>query len=135
MKRSVSESLFFLLACSQALHSLEEYRFELWNYLEPARYLSSLVSDDLSFGFAVINISIVVLFFLTYFGPVRRQSRAARPLMWFWVGLEMINGVGHSLFAINAGGYFPGVYTAPLLILFSGALIYRHNEWNRPSSV
>jgi len=36
-----------------------------------------------------------------------------------------VNGIGHLLFALEAGGYFPGVYTAPLLLAFSGLLATR----------
>ena len=34
-------------------------------------------------------------------------------------GLELGNGIGHSVMALSRGGYFPGVATAPFLLLFA----------------
>ena len=109
--------VFLLLTVLQALHSLEEYAGHLWEKLAPARFVSSLVSDDLSVGFAVINIGIVLLAFWCYLVPVRKSLPGARAVVLFWAILESLNGAGHILFGINAGGYFPGLYTAPLLLL------------------
>lgn len=121
----IAQRLFLLLIGSQALHSLEEYTFALWEVLAPARFLSALASDDLSFGFAVVNTIIVALGVLSYAWPVRRNLAAAIPVAWFWIVLEAGNGVGHTVFALLAGGYFPGVYTAPLLLAFSALLATR----------
>ena len=108
---------FLLLAAGQALHSLEEYLTELWEHLAPARYVSSLVSDDLALGFVAINLAIVALIFWTYFSAVKTRTPASRGLVWFWAILETLNGIGHIGFGMNAGGYFPGLYSAPLLML------------------
>lgn len=117
-----SKRLFFLLICAQALHSIEEYYFSLWEVLAPARFLSGLVSTDLPFGFAVINATIVALGLWTYAWPVRRNLNHAMRLAWFWTILEAANGIGHLMFAIASRSYFPGVYTAPLLLVLSGLL-------------
>lgn len=108
---------FLLLAFLQALHSLEEYMFELWEHLAPARIVSSFVSDNLPVGFAVVNVAIVALIFWTYFSAVRKDISASRGLVWFWAILETLNGAGHIGFGLSAGGYFPGLYSAPLLLL------------------
>jgi asparagine N-glycosylation enzyme membrane subunit Stt3 len=114
--------VFLLLICTQALHSIEEYYFSLWDVLAPARFLSALVSTDLSFGFAVVNLTIVAFGLWTYAWPVRRNLGYAIPLAWFWTILEAANGIGHLTFAVASQSYFPGVYTAPLLLLLSGLL-------------
>jgi hypothetical protein len=119
---ATSKRTFLLLICAQALHSIEEYYFSLWEVLAPARYVSSLVSSDLSVGFAVVNAAIVALGVWTYAWPVRRNSSYAIPLAWFWTILETANGIGHTMFALASRSYFPGVYTAPLLLVFSGLL-------------
>jgi hypothetical protein len=51
--------------------------------------------------------------------PVRSGWHAARGFIWFWTILEMGNGIGHSALALSRGGYFPGVVTAPLLLVFA----------------
>jgi len=122
---AVAGRLFLLLICSQALHSIEEYAFALWEVLAPARIVSGLVSDDLSVGFAVVNTGIVAFGAWSYLWPVRQNRPYAVPVAWFWVILEAANGIGHLLFALAAQAYFPGVYTAPLLLMFSGLLATR----------
>lgn len=122
---AIARRLFLLLIGSQALHSIEEYAFALWEVLAPARFLSGLVSDDLALGFAIVNAAIVALGAWSYLWPIRRNLGYAVALAWFWIILEGANGIGHMLFALAAQGYFPGVYTAPLLLMFSGLLATR----------
>lgn len=117
-----SKRAFLFLIASQALHSIEEYHFSLWEVLAPARFLSGLVSSDLPFGFAVVNVALVAFGVWTYFVPVRRDLGYALPLAWFWTILEAANGIGHIAFAVASGSYFPGVYTAPLLLACAGYL-------------
>jgi hypothetical protein len=108
---------FLLIAILQTLHSLEEYVFELWDHLAPARFLSSLVSDNLPLGFAIINLSIIALAFWCYSVPVRNARPSARTIVLLWAVLETLNGIGHIGFGFSTGGYFPGLYTAPFLLL------------------
>lgn len=107
------------LAISQTLHSLEEYSHSLWEVFEPARLASSFVSNDLATGFILLNTSIVAFAFWTYLVPVSRSWTSARSFLWFWVLLEFGNGIGHTALAIFTNGYFPGAYTAPLLLVLS----------------
>lgn len=110
---------FLLLIFTQATHSLEEYFGALWEVLTPARVVSGLFSQDLQFGFAVANSLIVALGVLCYLGPIRHGWKSSTAVAWFWVALELMNGIGHTIFAIEAGGYFPGIYTAPFLVVFA----------------
>jgi len=114
---------FLLIAILQTLHSLEEYAFELWEHLAPARFLSGLVSDDLSLGFAIINLGIIAAAFWCYFVPVRNGGSGALSVVWFWAMLETLNGIGHIGFGLFSGGYFPGLYTAPFLFLAGSFLV------------
>lgn len=117
------KNAFLFLAIFQALHSLEEYVFKLWEHLYPARLLSGLVSEDLSLGFAVINSTIVVLIFWSYLVPLRNNLTWARHVVWFWAVLETLNAIGHLWFGVSSGGYFPGLYTAPFLLVLGIFLI------------
>ena len=105
------------IAASQLLHSAEEYSQSLWEVFAPARIASSLVSEDLEHGFVAINLTVVAFAFLTYFFPVLRQWRSARFFLWFWVLLELGNSIGHIAILTASGGYFPGAYTVPALLL------------------
>ena len=125
------KSLFLLLMVSQALHSLEEYFFELWEVFAPARYVSGLISDNLTVGFIVINTVVVSLGFWCYLFPVRKAWSGAILVMWAWALLEFGNGVGHAIFALQQGGYFPGLITAIPLLVFSCLLFSRLISSNR----
>ena len=122
--RGVS-AIFLLLIVTQAAHSLEEYLFRLYDLFEPARYVSTLVGVDRAAGFVVVN-SLLVLFGLwCWAARVRPQRKGARGLAWFWALLELANGLGHLGLAIAAGGYFPGLATAPLLLVVAAWLARR----------
>ncbi len=118
------QTVFLLLIISQALHSIEEYYFSLWEVFEPARIVSGLVSTNLTVGSVIVNVSIVVFGVWCYFGPLRHAWRSATIIAWFWVLLELGNSIGHSYFDIARAAYFPGLYTALLLFIFSCYLAY-----------
>lgn len=44
-----------------------------------------------------------------------------------------LNGTGHMLFALVTQSYFPGVYTAPLLLVVSGLLATRMMHREHPA--
>ena len=46
---------FLVLILAQTAHSTEEYVFRLFDEFAPARFVSSLVSDDLTAGFALVS--------------------------------------------------------------------------------
>ena len=114
-------NLFLLLILAQAAHSVEEFAFRLYDRLAPARFVAETISADRQLGFAIGNIVIVLAGLLCWWAWVRPGRRGARGIAWFWALVEISNGVGHVLFAITAGGYFP-VATAPLLLVLGGLL-------------
>jgi hypothetical protein len=114
--------LFLGLVLAQAAHSIEEYAGRLWEVFPPARALTGLVSSDLELGFVIINAALVGFGLWCYLWPVRNRWPVARGLMWGWVVVELINGVGHPLWAARIGGYTPGLITAPLLLILALAL-------------
>jgi hypothetical protein len=91
----------------------------LYEVFGPARFVSSLVSNDLALGFLVANAALVTFGLWCWAVPVPSGWHAARGLVWFWTILELGNGIGHSALALSRGGYFPGVVTAPLLLLLA----------------
>ena len=128
---SRSRLAFLILILVQALHSVEEYVFKLYDVFGPARFVSSLVSDDLQTGFAVANIALVALGFWCYLARVRPAHASARMWAWPWVVVEGANGIVHSVMALARGEYFPGVMTAPLLLatsLYLGTRLLRAEQ-------
>ena len=116
---------FCALVLAQAAHSTEEYRGRLWESFPPARFVSGLVSGNLERGFVAANVMLVAFGLWCWLGPVRRGWPSAAPLAWAWVALEVMNGIGHVLWAMRQGGYAPGVATAPLLVALAGYLAWR----------
>ena len=122
---------FFLLVIFQGLHSIEEYFGKLWDVFPPARFLTSLISNNLEIGFLIINIALFIFGIWCWLFPVRKGYASAAGFIWLWVIIEMINGIGHPLWALFEGRYEPGVITAlPLLVLsiYSGKRLVNFNN-------
>ena len=116
---------FFLLIIAQGLHSIEEFHFRLFDALPTARWIAEAIGPSRAAGFLTFN-SLLVLFGLwCWFARVRPAHRFARGFAWFWALLEIANGLGHVALAAAAGGYFPGLATAPLLLGLGGYLALR----------
>ena len=109
------QGAFGALVLTQAAHSGEEYLGRLWESFPPARFLSSLISQDLEKGFLIINVSLLVCGLWCVFWPVRRHWPSAEAIAWAWIAMELINSVGHTVWTLRQGGYTPGVATAPVL--------------------
>jgi hypothetical protein len=110
---------FGLLVLAQSAHSVEEYVGRLWESFPPARLVSGLISADLEQGFVIANVSLVAFGLWCWAWPVRREWPIGVPLAWAWVVIELVNGIGHPLWALRQGGYTPGVGTAPILLVLA----------------
>jgi hypothetical protein len=108
-----------MLILAQAAHSTEEYVFRLFDVFAPARFVSSLVSDDLAVGFALVNASLVLFGLWCYAARVRPGHSSGPVFAWCWTVLEFGNGIGHTALALSQSGYFPGFATAPVLLAMS----------------
>jgi hypothetical protein len=117
-----ASQLFALLILAQAAHSVEECAFHLYDVFAPARFVAGLVSSDLALGFALANVAVVSFGAWCYVARVRPRHASSRGWAWLWVGIEGANGASHLLFATLRGDYFPGAWTAPLLLGLALAL-------------
>ena len=112
----LARAAFLALVLVQAAHSVEEYSTRLFDKLAPARYVSEMFGFDRRIGFVIFNASLVAFGLWCFFGPVRHGARPAPALAWSWAVLEALNGSTHVVWAALAGGYRPGLATAPLLV-------------------
>jgi len=78
--------------------------------------VAGLLSSDPAFGFLAVNAALVTLGLWCWAVPAR-TLRGAAGLILFCSVLEFVNGVNHSVLALWRRGYFPGVITAPPLLL------------------
>ena len=118
-----ARNLFLLLIAAQAIHSVEEFHFRLFDRLLPARYVADAFGVDRPLGFAIANSALIAFGLWCWFARVRPGRGAALGLAWFWALLECANGLAHFALAVAAGGYFPGLATAPLLLGIGALLI------------
>lgn len=116
---------FLVLVLAQAAHSVEEYVFRLFEVLAPARFVSGLFGLDPAIGFAIVNSGLVLFGLWCWRWPVRRAWSSARLFAWGWALAEIANGCAHAGLAVAAKGYFPGLYTAPLLVAAGARLATR----------
>lgn len=121
MKRKSNQHklIFIILVLVQGTHSIEEYFGKLWEVFAPARILCSLISDDLEIGFLVINIGLFIFGIGVWHFLIKKELAIGHTFMWIWIVIELINGIGHPLWALSEGSYMPGLYTAPFLLLLA----------------
>jgi hypothetical protein len=119
---------FLTLVAIQAAHSVEEYVGRLYDVFPPARLVSGLISHDLKRGFVIFNLGLLSFGLWCFLWPVRRGWPAAIPLVWFWVVIELINGIGHPIWTLIESRYTPGVATAPFLL---GLALYLARQLRR----
>ena len=86
---------FLFLILAQGAHSIEEYATRFYEVFAPARFVSSLISNDLSIGFLVVNTALVTFGLWCWAVPVRSGWHAARGFAWFWTILELATDQHH----------------------------------------
>jgi hypothetical protein len=119
------QATFGALVLAQAAHSVEEYLGRLWETFPPAAFLTGLIASDREKGFLVINVALVSFGLWCLLVPVRRDWKASAGLMWFWIILEAIIGIGHPVWSLARQQYTPGALTAPLLLVLALYLAFQ----------
>ena len=109
---------FLLIALVQGIHSIEEYYGKLWDVYPPATYICALVSNNLENGFIIINISLFIVLMSIWLATFSKNF-SVKPLLWLWTILELVNGAGHSVWAVMERSYVPGLITAPVLFILA----------------
>lgn len=109
--------VFLLLILLQGLHSVEEYYGGLWEVLTPARIVSEAVSSNPEVGFIIINTGLFIFGLLCWLLSSRQKKISYQALIWIWIVAEVFNGIGHPLLTLRRGNYFPGLYSAPFLLV------------------
>ena len=103
-----------------AIHFAEEYATGF--YREFPRVIGTAPWDESRF--AAFNLAWLAVFVIAAVAARRGTSVAMILVLFFAIGAGIINGVGHVALALLRGGYFPGLYTSPLM-LASGIAVMR----------
>ena len=126
---------FGALILVQVAHSIEEYFGHLWESFPPARFLAGLVSSNLERSFVLLTVLLLAFGLWCWLWPVRRGWPVAVSLAWFWVAIEIVNGIVHPLWSLREGAYTPGLATAPILLLLAVLLARQlRRAAHRPSN-
>jgi hypothetical protein len=120
---------FLLLVLTQAAHSLEEYYGKLWEVFAPAKFITSVVSSDHEKGFVIINVALFTAGMLIWLAAVRNNPSAI-VAVWIVTIMEIINSVGHAVWAVMERNYVPGVATAPILFILALYLVKQLTKTN-----
>lgn len=124
------KTAFLLLVVLQGVHSAEEYMGRLWAIFPPARFLTGLVSNNHESGFLIINIGLFVFGLWCWLFPVLKEYSYTRGLIFFWIIIELINGIGHPLWSLYQKAYTPGTITAPILLIVAVYLLLKLMHYN-----
>jgi hypothetical protein len=108
---------FLILVFFQTIHSAEEYFGKLWESFPPARFACGLVSDNPETGFLILNIGIFVIGLIVWIIITFINFHPFYKIVWFWIHLELINGIAHTIWSFSRDDYEPGVLTAPILFI------------------
>ena len=123
--RHDTRNAFLVLVLAQAAHSIEEYAFRLWQVLIPERVVFGALTDARPVGFAIANVLVVAFGVWCYVARVRPGRASAVRWTWLWVLVELSNAVVHMSMGIARGGYFPGLATAPILLVLAVFLAFQ----------
>ena len=108
---------FLILVLLQGLHSVEEYIGKLWDVFPPAKYLTNLFSENNEIGFLIANLGIFIIGILCWLLLYSKFESTISIIIWIFIVIEIINGIGHPVWSTYQKGYTPGVITAPLLLV------------------
>lgn len=111
---SAGRHLYPGLIFARFIHTFEDY---VGGYQE----LSPLASLPPEF-FVLLHVAVLILL-VAAIPSVAAGRRWALALAKVWAILEILNGTSHIMIQFfEWGSYYPGFFTAPLLVLFGGAL-------------
>ena len=108
---------FLILVLLQGLHSVEEYVGKLWEVFSPAKYLTNLFSENNETGFLIANVGIFILGISCWLLLYSKFESSIRIVIWIFIVIEIINGIGHPVWSIYQKSYTPGVISAPFLLV------------------
>jgi len=105
-------SAFLVVLALQCLHFAEEFTTGFQRLFPPRL---GLVPWPDSF-FVIFNATWLCIWALTAAAILAgRSSRLVATPVWFLAFGAIANGIAHPLLSLAAGGYFPGLFTAPVL--------------------
>ena len=123
-------ALFLIGIAAQSIHFMEEFLTGLYQKWPELLGLTPWSAEF----FVIFNVSWIAVWILSAVG-LRAGIRAALFPTWFFAIAMAVNFVVHPLLALNAGGYFPGLWSCPLVGVIGVVLLGRLGNYTERYSV
>jgi hypothetical protein len=105
----------------QIAHLVEENRTGFYRAFPPLLGERAWSNHE----FVLFNLAWLLVFGVGVFGLMRGWRLAIAIALFLALGGGILNGLAHVVLAASIGGYFPGLYTAPLVFAAGCALALR----------
>lgn len=112
-------TLFATLVTTQALHSVEETMFRLYELLPHIRWADEYMPRGALTLFIAANTLFVCFGIWCYWARVEPRAASAGFFISLWAIVELLNGILHPAWSMIAGTYIPGTVTAPVLLILA----------------
>ena len=112
---------YLLAVCAQGMHLVEEYRAGFYREFPPIVGAAPWSAR----AFLIFKVIWLAVFGLVALGLAHRWRPAVVVALFLALGGGVLNGFAHVALAIRVGGYFPGLYTAPLVFVAGTYLALR----------
>ena len=110
------QAAYFLLVILQAIHSVEEFIFRLYERFPPMRFVYQNAPHLAKPAFAISNALLISIGLICFFYWVQPARKGATAVVWIWIIIESLNVFAHIVWAALIGGYNPGLVTALLFV-------------------
>jgi len=112
---------YLLAVGAQVAHLIEEYHTGFYREFPPVLGAAPWSGE----AFLAFNLLWLLVFGLAAIGLLRGWGPAFAIALFLALGGGVLNGLAHVALAAMARGYFPGLYTAPLVLSAGSYLAYR----------
>lgn len=126
------KTTFLTAVVAQALHSIEELIFKLYEVFPPIMFMYRNTPGLAKSAFVAFNLLLVLFGFFCFFRWVRPAREGARVVVWVWVGIQLATVAAHVIWAVSTWGYHPGLATVVVTAPVSSYLGYA--LWRVPST-
>ena len=115
---------FLAIVVLQALHSVEEYFFRLYEVFPPIVYVYRDAPQLAKPAFIVFNVLLLVAGLVCFLRWVWPGRPGAKAVMWIWIGGEAFNATAHATWWIVTPQYNPGLVTGLMFVPLVAWLAY-----------